>query len=281
MMMAEYNLCTYTHVFNPVQPEMQSNCSCYLEYKPKTLIQTDISLFYQFKTDNLSHGSIPIIPDGCLDILFCCNKSYPYAMLATSPEQRCTYQFELNSEYFGVRLYPEQTLLTFRCSMKEMLQQQQIPLFDIVKTDPCIVEIVANLSSFKERVHYFHSLLKKIQHKDSYDQNLLKSCLQTIYTTHGLIHMKQLSEKTGYSERYIRKKFENYIGFAPKQFSQIIRFQHSIHELLNHQINLDKLMDQYGFFDEAHFYKGFKKFTTLTPKQYKEIYYTSKRMRQG
>ena len=90
--------------------------------------------------------------------------------------------------------------------------------------------------------------------------------------------MKQLAAKTGYSDRYIRKKFEAYIGFAPKQFSQIVRFQHSVHELLNHQSPLDDLIDHYGFFDEAHFYKGFKKFTTLTPKQYKEIYHISKGM---
>lgn len=277
LLMVVCNPCTYTHVFNPVQPEMQSNCSNYLEYKPKNVIQTDISLFYQFKTDNLSQGNIPIIPDGCLDIIICCNESHPYAILATSPEQRCSYQFEPNSEYFGVRLYPEQTLFSFQCSMKELLQQQQIPLFDILKGDACIVEMIANLPNFKERIQYFHSLLEKIHQQDSYDQNLLKCCLQTIYSTHGFIHMKQLSEKTGYSERYIRKKFETYIGFAPKQFSQIIRFQQSIHELLNHQIQLDELMDHYGFFDEAHFYKGFKKFTSLTPKQYKEIYYSSMR----
>lgn len=266
------------HIFNPVQPEMLSNCHMYLEYKPQRTINTEVALFYQFNIDNLSQGNLPIIPDGCLDLLFCCDESHPYAILATSPEIRCSYHFQPHCEYFGVRLYPNQTVLKFQCSIKELIQQQQIPLFDILKIDSYILEEISYLSSFKDRITYFKDLLEKKSCAEHYDQNLLKYCLYHIYSTPGIVNMKQLTEKTGYSDRYIRKKFETYIGFAPKQFSQIVRFQHSVQELLTKQQHVEELIDHYGFFDEAHFYKGFKKFTTLTPKQYKEMYHTSKRI---
>lgn len=269
-------LTTY-NIFNPTQPEMKSNCRSYLEYKPLKSVQSEVSLFYHFVIGDHSFGTLPIIPDGCLDLLFCCDPSHPYAIIATSPKQRCSYHFQPNSEYFGVRLYPEQNLLKFQCSIKELLQQQQIPLFDILKIDSFLLEKISYLPSFKDRIKWFITFLNTEHHKTIFDQNLIKYCITKIYSTYGLVNMKQLAVETGYTDRYIRKKFEEYIGFAPKQFGQIVRFQHSVRELLNNQSHLIDLIDEHGFYDEAHFYKDFKKLATLTPKQYKEIYYTSKR----
>lgn len=262
---------TKGYVFNPTQPEMKSNCQLYMEYKPDKILQNEVSLFYQFQIDKTSSGTLPIIPDGCLDLLFCLDPSNSFAVIATSPEKRCSYTFKQNCEYFGVRLFPEQSSFKFRCSIKELIHQQQIPLFDVLNTEHSLLEELTVRSNFKKRIMYFHSLLNSKQSEVDYERNLTTYCLNRIYSTQGILSIKQLSLETGYSDRYIRKKFEEYVGFSPKQFSQIVRLQYSVHELLNDNLHLDDIMDHYGFYDKAHFYKEFKKHMVLTPEQYKYV----------
>lgn len=260
---------TINSAFNPTQPEMKANCHFYMEYKPDVTSQTDISLFYQFQLNEQSKGVLPIIPDGCIDLLFNCDPNAPFSVIATSPKQRCSYQFKNNSLYFGVRLFPEQCKLKFRTSMKELIQHQQLPLFDILDLNQSSQELIATLPNFKERILFFISLINSKPLDETYDWKLINFCLNKIYTTLGLVNIKDLSIETGYSDRYLRKKFEEYIGFSPKQFSQIVRLQHSVQDLLNSHPPLNDLLDHYGFYDQSHFYKGFKKLMSLTPQEYK------------
>jgi AraC-like DNA-binding protein len=260
--------CEKSFLFSPSQPVIQFHTDEYKEWNPKTRDGGDVALYYQFKTDD--HGQISIIPDGCVDLLFCCDPGAPFAVLALSPEQRTYYQFKENSEYFGVRFYPEQCSFRFQCAMKEILCQQQIPLFDVLDIDSSLMEEIGVQKGFRERVEVFNRYMKTIKTDVNYDQKLIKSCIEKIYSIkNGFLSIKQLSEETGYSDRYIRKKFEEYIGFSPKQFSQIIRFQQTVSEILfEAPNNIEEIIDNRGFYDESHFYKGFKKFARQTPKQF-------------
>lgn len=258
--------------FYPIQPEMKSNSQLYLENQPKGLLKNEVILFYQLTTGEHTPAHLPVIPDGCLDLLFCCDPSHPFAILATSPESRCLYHFKPNCVYFGVRLFPEQTLLTLPCSIKELIQHQQIPLFEMVQFDSSLLENMVRLQSFPERIKWFISFFQQKQQETNYDQNLIKYCLNSIYATNGIIHINQLASDTGYSSRYLQRKFEEYIGFSPKQLCQIIRLQYTIQELLHRNQLLNTVIDDFSFYDKSHFYKGFKKYMNLTPKQYINTY---------
>ncbi|TWE01095.1 AraC family transcriptional regulator [Neobacillus bataviensis] len=263
---------TKGYFFNPTQPEMKSHCHLYREHQPEKTSAREVSLFYQFKIDRSSPGTLPIIPDGCIDLLFCFNPSNTFAVIGTSPQHRCSYTFKNDSEYFGVRLLPEQSSFKFKCSTKELIQQQQIPLSDVLHIDHSLLEELENRSTFQERVTYFNSYLKSNLPEVDYERNLITYCLNKIYSTEGQLNIKELACETGYSDRYIRKKFEDYIGFSPKQFSQIVKLQHSVHKLLNHNLDLNDIIEEHGFYDTSHFYKGFKKYMEVTPEQYRYLF---------
>ncbi|MCM3411780.1 helix-turn-helix domain-containing protein [Metabacillus litoralis] len=263
---------TGSYFFNPIQPEMEPHCPIYMESKPKCTMSQDVSLYYQFKTDENSSGELSVIPDGCIDLLFSCDPSDPFAIIATSPEERCFYQFKPNIVHFGVRLYPEQTSIMFKCSIKEIIQQKQIPLFDVLDGYYSLFEDFYTCTTFNERIIWFKNFLKKQPLQADFNQNIIHFCLNKIYETEGLVHIKQLSSETGYSSRYIQKKFEDQIGFSPKQFSQIVRLQYTVNKLLNMPHRLNDIIDAQGYYDEAHFYKGFKKYMTVSPKQYRLIF---------
>lgn len=259
------------HYF-PFQPEIQSSTESYQELKPTDCsFAQDIALFYQFKTNKDSLTSLSLIPDGCFDILFCCSPKNPSAFLWTSPFQRRKQpNFQNNCEYFGVRFFPEQGSIKLNYSMRELLDKQ-IPLLDVMSAHSFFIEEIAAGRSFQERIELFKNFIKRTDFVVSQDQKIVAYAVQKIYSANGMLNIKELSGHIGYSEQYIRRKFEEYIGFSPKQFCQIVRFQNSLERLL--QPDSSDLLDiiyENGYYDQAHFIRGFKKMANLTPKQYRE-----------
>lgn len=259
----------------PAQPEIELNTDSYQEFKPiGTPFGNHIAVYYQFKTTEESIHSLSLIPDGCFDILFRCHPQKPGAILWTSPlQRRLQPNFHKNCVYFGVRFYPEQGLLKLKYPMKEMLDQQ-IPLLDVLGMDESYIEKISEADSFSNRIEVFNEFLSGFPLNKNNDYQIVFSAIKSISASSGLLNISELAKKIGYSDRYLRGKFEEYIGFSPKQFCQIVKFQNCLHKLLfEEDKDLLDLIYDYGYYDQAHFIRGFKKYAYFTPGQYKNQFY--------
>jgi len=84
----------------------------------------------------------------------------------------------------------------------------------------------------------------------------------TDITTHlGVEKIHLIANKHGFSERNLERYFKEIVGLSPKQFSAIVRFQTAFHSLDN-----PRILENLGYYDQAHFIKDFKKFSGLTPR---------------
>ena len=91
-------------------------------------------------------------------------------------------------------------------------------------------------------------------------------CIQQIQSTKGSVSVKELEQQTGYSSRWLNRKFEERLGISPKNFSSIARFQHYYHALLTNASRVLKHKDFYDhYYDESHFIREFKRFTGMPP----------------
>ncbi|MFP7494969.1 AraC family transcriptional regulator [Terribacillus saccharophilus] len=257
--------------FKPTQPEMSMNSSSYHEMQTNQMSETGVSLFYQFKTAHEEITSLPVIPDGCIDILFNLSSAAPSVMVAASPTQRRLEVFESNTEYFCVRLTADQHILKFTCTIKELIQHKVLPLEDACSPGLVSFDELHSLSSLSDRAAWFLAAFESTDNPFGNHDNLIRYCIHQIHSSKGLISVNQLAELTGYSDRYVRKKFEEYIGFSPKQFCQIVRLQYTIHLLMNEQYAFKEILDQQIFYDKAHVYKEFKKYMSMTPMQYSKL----------
>lgn len=258
----------------PSQPEIQKTTGDYQEIKvEKSSRNSSLALFYQFKTNKDSVRLISLIPDGCFDILFCCSSRHPSAILWTSPLlRRKQPNFLADCVYFGVRFYPEQSLFKLKCPMKELLDRQ-IPLFDVLSLERSLVEQIGDAQSFQERIDILEHVLNLARDDLEFDQKIVTYSIERIYLSGGNLSLPELSGEVGYTPQYIRKKFEKYIGFSPKQFCQVVKFQNSLDTILGASAGNFHLIDitlENGFYDQSHFIRGFKKFASFTPKQYME-----------
>lgn len=91
-----------------------------------------------------------------------------------------------------------------------------------------------------------------------------------ISSTCGLISIKQLEKKTGYTKRYLDLLFKQNLGISPKAYATIVRFR-------NFYKNFDEdnatarqsVLELY--YDQSHFIREFKRYTGYSPTQYARL----------
>lgn len=89
-----------------------------------------------------------------------------------------------------------------------------------------------------------------------------KKLFELIYSSHGTITVKELSEKVFWSSRQINRYFNQQFGISLKEYCKILRFGSSFKDLSE-----GKLYPELNFTDQNHFIKEIKKYSGVTPKE--------------
>lgn len=260
-------------LFNPLQPEwneMNVHSLQISQISPR--FQHSIAYVYKLKT--LTNGGnkvfLPGIPDGCIDLLFNLDGDYSDCLLIPSPKKRIFIALSSNSNYLGIRLFPLQTLFTFQASLKEINNEDSLPLFTIAPYLLPFYEKLLYTFTLKEHILQLETFLTTCLAETAKYSTIVTSCISKIFLNHGNLNVKDLEGFTGYSERYLRMLFQNDLGIAPKAFLQLINFQYIVSDIVKGNFRIDHHLNEYPYYDTSHFYKTFKKFTNMTPIEYQK-----------
>jgi AraC-like DNA-binding protein len=84
------------------------------------------------------------------------------------------------------------------------------------------------------------------------------------------VKLNDIAIHTGYSPRYIEKKFSTQVGLSPAQAYSILRLRKIIDDLdtLPGSLTLGQLAYKYGYFDQAHFIRSYQKVMNEQPKKF-------------
>jgi AraC-like DNA-binding protein len=74
----------------------------------------------------------------------------------------------------------------------------------------------------------------------------------------------------GITPRYLHKLIYQHTGLSPKSFTKITRFQKSLKLIGKNERPLTSIAYDCGYFDQSHFIRDFKSFTSVTPSAYLE-----------
>ncbi len=78
--------------------------------------------------------------------------------------------------------------------------------------------------------------------------------------------VRELAKQLAASDRYLEKQFKTHVGVSPKTYSMILRFKRIEQMLRTHpNPNWSELNFSDEYYDQNHFIKDFKRFTSLTP----------------
>ncbi|HEX3008715.1 MAG TPA: DUF6597 domain-containing transcriptional factor [Bacteroidales bacterium] len=132
-----------------------------------------------------------------------------------------------------------------------------------------IIEQLTNTPDPITKIGVLQDFLVKIVQLNNRHNSIIDYAVSTIKSSSGLIEIRELERKTGYSKRYLDMLFKDHLGISPKTLASITRFQSFYKAWANANDTLfykDNVLDLY--FDQAHFIKEFKRYTGYSPKQY-------------
>ncbi|MGZ3752402.1 MAG: helix-turn-helix domain-containing protein [Mucilaginibacter sp.] len=91
-------------------------------------------------------------------------------------------------------------------------------------------------------------------------------CIDRISDSRGLISVAQLEKETGYSSRWLHRKFSEHLGTGPKNLAEIVRFK-QFYQAYSTGAGSNLLKEQiyHNYHDQSHFIRAFKRFTGSTP----------------
>jgi AraC-like DNA-binding protein len=86
------------------------------------------------------------------------------------------------------------------------------------------------------------------------------ACISTVH---------EVARSTGWSERRFSQIFREQVGFSPKVFARIIRFQRAVHQLhTGGDLPWAELALECGFYDQSHFANEFRAFSGIDATTY-------------
>jgi len=253
---------------------MTNKVTAYREYEPHEALKPFVSCFWSAVPGKYTlpvSYTDTIIPDGCSDIIIGFNtvtKKYNIIYCGIFDYYFQTQEIlDANQATFGIRFFPGGAYPFLDYTLKEF-SNDIVNLSDMNKTfHDQIGEQMVYASSDEERVRLAQSFLtgKLISdQRQPTSSNLLSNMLYTIFKQHGNVSVQELSKMEITDVRTINRLFENWIGLSPKKFSRIIRFQATVQALINKTDALTTV-NQFGYYDQAHFINDFKKHLGKTP----------------
>jgi AraC-like DNA-binding protein len=172
----------------------------------------------------------------------------------------------------GIDFTPIGTSALFPFSMKEF--KNSIFTFEDIfgNFGQNLQEQLANLEDIEAKTELIQNFIITLLKKTKRQNSIFNYCVNEIKKNKGLLEIKELERKTGYSKRYLDMIFKDCIGISPKTLTGIVRFN-----VFYYQWSKQGVPDFYTnflydfYYDQSHFIKEFKRFSGHTPKQFTSI----------
>lgn len=230
-----------------------------------------------------------IVPNGCVKLVLPYRErifSHSDGSAVTHLEMMCTVigQMEAPSRIvpergtcaFGMGLRPETAYRFFPHAASDLAR-------GIYRADEIwgsggaeLRDRMGTLQSVEERVNCFQSFLLSRLDACTHSDAFVEFAVKEILRQRGRVSIEELCRDGGYSRQHVDRKFAEFVGLSPKKFAGIIRFYHA-YKALNGQagergessllLSEDDLYEDY--YDQSHFIREFKRYTGVSPRDYK------------
>lgn len=213
-----------------------------------------------------------VIPDTCMDLIFDINytqnscNGFFCALDERSyrTESECSEQLTAT---FAIRFYAWTAILfaerDFRDSRNRSFSADEFYHGLRTELEPLLFDVLC-LQEKAELAEKF--LLKRLRTNRIHPD--LMNAVNYMLRTSGRARISELCGYTAVSEKQLERIFNCNLGISPKQFSSLIRYQLLWQEMLYRpDFNILDAVERYGYTDQSHLLRDFKRRHLMTPKQ--------------
>jgi AraC-like DNA-binding protein len=249
----------------------------YLKVQPTPNLEQEIEAYCFFRTADDRVISDLYFPNGLPAIVFHLAHPFKYysqkgcweVMPRISLVSCATSPVALNSggntDTIAIIFRPYAIYNMFKIRIDGSLNTTDVEPYMHADLFPCLKEA----SCFEQRENLLNAYFAERLVGYSPDKDLFRKICNYTLDNKGLVERHGIAQAYGVSENYIHKLFMQRIGVSFKPYSQIIRVANILKEIYC----LDRpdwmeILEKYGYYDQAHFIKDFKKIVNQTPQQY-------------
>ncbi len=249
----------------------------YIKIKPHLRLQPFLNCFWSFESGAtlVTKQSRPILPDGCIDLIFdlnpsSCQKSFVVGAM-TKPITNT------RKNLLGVRFKPGMAYLFLKHPMNELTDQiVNFSIFFGNKTT-FLSEQLTTVNTLEEQIDLLNQIMIKRLSSLPRLNSQMMFALDYMNKTKGKYNVIELSNHIGWSRQHFTRKCLQYAGLSPKYLSQVLRINNLINQNYNQIYNpiynqgpgsLCNLSLSNGFYDQSHMTNVFKKITGFSPAKY-------------
>ncbi|MBU0923334.1 AraC family transcriptional regulator [bacterium] len=240
------------------------------KYKPSNKLIKYIDAYWSIENVSKNSISIPIVPDGCMDIIY---KNGDLIFVGAMIESKIVEILPFDYS-FGIRFKP--AIFPHLVKIDSNKYINEVVSLEFLSQD-LFNQIIINKNDELQTVDYLNQLFELLFEKIELNQKIIKA-IDKIINHRGNISLKELEGYIDLSNRQLQRLFQNYLGYSPKKFCNIVRFFDLFKELIkNNTDNLSSKAYEFGYCDQSHLNKEFKKFSNLFPThELMSIFYKTK-----
>ncbi len=153
----------------------------------------------------------------------------------------------------------------------------RLPLHELFEQSTALLNCfnTAEISSLEDRLNtarHDRELLRLVQSFllsqliERPADKLVTGALGIIHQCKGTVRIVALAQMLNTSASPLEKRFRAMVGASPKKFANIVRARHTLMAIEQNRLPLAEQL--LAYYDQAHFIKDFKQFSSYTPEQY-------------
>jgi len=239
----------------------------YQQFEPHPALAPYIDAYWTATGDKSGSGREKILPDGCIDILFnlgedCLTENDSFLL-----EGGKAYLIGTMTRFKENIMQPDNHLLGIRFKPAAFTLFYDYP--SIYKLADQTVEFDKKLSpDAKTTAKYFtayldHFFLNKLMQPN----RSLLPIVTDIQHQNGQLSVKALAQRHFTTTRQLERSFNQHLGISPKEFINLVRYQHTFQKIRNNTANrsLLEIAFECGYYDHSHLTNEIKKYTGVSP----------------
>ena len=243
----------------------------YALYLPPAGLRRHIKCFWSLEksTGEVLPPVYKSMADGYAEIVFSINGSfkeyYNYGGYVLPQHNNYkTLTIGKNIGLFGVRLYPYAVLPLLGIASHEVVDS----VHEIQSMLPR--DLVNEINEAKSHGDRIAAFCRHILGRLNMAPTIQEHAVHRIIETHGMETITNLCRHLSVSERQLERKFKMTVGFTPKQYTRILRFQYAKRRL-GSASSFAEIAFDCNYADQPHFAREFKEFSGMTVSEYANL----------